>query len=86
MKDIIISENKTKYGKYWLFSDKETGDVILEVDRKKEWDGYIIYSDTLEICRRKKKETAFNWARKYVRTLFPDAKFMYNAVTYIHFN
>lgn len=90
MTTIIITEVTNPYGKYWEFRDKESGQVLAEVDKKskREFDGplYFIYTPSggflYEIDRRSKKDSAIEFAKQSIREQFSgvDIKFKMNVI------
>lgn len=75
---IIVTEIKNPYGKYWEFKDKESGQVLAEVDKKskREFDGplYFVYTPRggflYESARRSKKDSAMEFAKQAIREQF----------------
>ena len=90
MKTIIITECYSPYGKYWIFRNKENGQKVAEIDKKKAsdfgWDGYVIYGGPgwfTEIGRRSNKNSAFEFAKEHVRNLYlGDVEFKWNVMSY----
>lgn len=88
MKTIIITECIGPYGKYWIFRNKENGQKVAEVDKKRKsdfgWDGYVIYGWAgwfTEIGRRSGKQSAMEFAKERVRELYlADVEFKLNPV------
>lgn len=88
MKTIIITECIGPYGKYWIFRNKENGQKVAEVDKKRKsdfgWDGYVIYGGAgwfTEIGRRSGKQSAMEFAKERVRELYlADVEFKLNPV------
>lgn len=87
---VIITECTNPYGKYWEFKDKESGQVLAEVDkkRKREFDGplYFVYTPRggflYESARRSKKDSAMEFAKQSIREQFAgvDIKFKMNVM------
>lgn len=87
---ILITECTNPYGKYWRFNDKQSGQVLAEVDKKskREFDGplYFIYTPRggflCEIARRSKKDSAIEFAKQSIREQFAgvDIKFKMNVM------
>lgn len=88
MKTIIITECIGPYGKYWIFRNKENGQKVAEVDKKRKsdfgWDGYVIYGGSgwfTEIGRRAGKQSAMEFAKERVRDLYlSEVEFKLNPV------
>lgn len=88
MTTIIITECIGPYGKYWIFRNKENGQEVAEVDKKRKsdfgWDGYVIYGGPgwfTEIGRRAGKQSAMGFAKEHVRDLYlGDVEFKLNPV------
>lgn len=85
---IIITECKNPYGKYWEFKDKQSGQIVAEVDRKREFNGlYFLYTlrggFLYESSRHRKKSTALEKAKESIREQFAgvDFKFKLNVMT-----
>ena len=89
---IIITECTNQYGKYWRFNDKQSGQVLAEIDKKskREFDGrlYFIYTPRggffCETARRSKKESAIEFAKQSIRERFAgvDIEFKWNVMQY----
>lgn len=87
---IIITECSNPYGKYWEFKEKESGQVLAEVDKKsaKEFTGplYFVYTPRggmfCETARRSKKDSAIEFAKQSIREQFAgvDIKFKMNVM------
>lgn len=88
MTTIIITECKNPYGKYWIFRNKENGQEVAEVDKKRKsdfgWDGYVIYGGSdcfTEIGRRSGKDAAMEFAKESVRELYlSNVEFKWNPI------
>ena len=88
MKTIIITECIGPYGKYWIFRNKENGQEVAEVDKKRKsdfgWDGYVIYGGSgrfTEIGRRSGKDAAMEFAKESVRELYlSNVEFKWNPI------
>ena len=88
MTTIIITECKNQYGKYWEFRDKESGQVLAEVDKKsaKEFSGPLYFVYTVrggflyETSRHSKKDMAIEFAKQAIRDQFGDTEFKLNVV------
>ena len=89
---IIITECTNPYGKYWEFREKETRQLLAEVDKKskREFDGplYFVYTPRggflYETARRSKKDSAIELAKQSIREQFSgvDIKFKINVMQY----
>ena len=87
---IIITECTNPYGKYWEFREKESGNLLAEVDKKskRDFDGplYFVYTPrggrTYESARRSKKDSAIEFAKRSIREQFAgfDIKFKMNVM------
>ena len=86
---IIITECKNPYGKYWEFKDKRSGQVLAEVDKKKEREFgtgplYFVYTVRggflYETARHSKKDVAIEFAKRSILDQFDgvDVKFKMN--------
>ena len=88
---IIITEVTNPYGKYWEFKDKQSGQILAEVDKKskREFDGplYFVYTTSegflYETARRSKKDSAIEFAKQFIREQFAgfDLAFKWNPMT-----
>lgn len=89
---IIITECKNPYGKYWEFREKETKQLLAEVDKKKEKDFgpgplYFVYTSRgglfCESARHSKKDVAIEFAKQSIREQFAgvNIKFKWNVMT-----
>ena len=76
---IIVTEIKNPYGKYWEFRDKQSGQLLAEVDKKKEKDFgpgplYFVYTPRggflYESARHSKKDVAIEFAKQAIREQF----------------
>ena len=89
---IIITECNSPYGRYWEFREKETRQLLAEVDKKskREFDGplYFVYTPRggrlYESARRSKKDSAMEFAKKSIREQFSgvDIQFKINVMQY----
>ena len=88
---IIITECTNPYGKYWEFREKESGQVLAEVDKKKEKEFgpgplYFVYTPrggmSYETARHSKKDVAIEFAKQSIRDWFAgvDIKFKMNVI------
>ena len=88
---IIITECTNPYGKYWEFREKESGQVLAEVDKKKEKEFgpgplYFVYTPrcgmSYETARHSKKDVAIEFAKQSIRDRFAgvDIKFKMNVI------
>lgn len=87
---IVITECTNPYGKYWEFRDKQSGQVLAEVDRKKrsEFDGplYWVYEPrggfNYETSRHNTKDQAIEKAKKNISEQFAgvDIKFKWSPI------
>lgn len=91
METIVITECTNPYGKYWEFRDKQSGQVLAEVDKKKEKDFgpgplYFVYTQSggflYEIDRRSKKDSAIEFAKKCIREQIAEVEFKWNVMSY----
>lgn len=88
---IIITECNSPYGKYWEFREKETRQLLAEVDKKKEKDFgpgplYWVYAPKggrmAEHARHSKKDVAMEFAKSIIREQFAgvNIKFRMNVI------
>ena len=85
---IIITEEKCRFGKFWTFTIKESGEMVAEIDRYEN--GYRVFSggggvwyQTL-IGTRTKKNAAFELAKKVVlESISGGIEFKLNIVRYV---
>lgn len=89
---VIITECTNPYGKYWEFRDKWSGNVLAEVDKKKEKEFgpgplYFVYTQRggflYETARHSKKDVAIEFAKQSIREQFAgfDLAFKWNPMT-----
>lgn len=76
---IIITECQNPFGKYWEFRDKQSGQLLAEVDKKKEKEFgpgplYFVYTPRggswYETARHSKKGAALEFAKQSIREQF----------------
>lgn len=88
---IIITECTNPYGKYWEFREKETRQLLAEVDKKKEREVgpgplYWVYTPRggmfYETTRHSKKDVAMEFAKQSIREQFAgvDIEFKWNVM------
>lgn len=88
---VIVTECKNPYGKYWEFKDKQSGQILAEVDKKKEREFgpgplYFVYTPRggflYETARHSKKDVAMEFAKQSIREQFAgvDVKFKMNVM------
>lgn len=81
MMEVIITECKNPYGKYWEFKDKASGQLLAEVDRK---DGkYVVFGGKgvfTEVACHSKKDMALELAKEHIRIFIGDAVFKWNVM------
>lgn len=88
---IIITECTNPYGKYWEFKDKQSGQIMAEVDKKKEREFgpgplYFVYTIrggfSYETARHSKKDVALEFAKQAIRDQFAGVQinFKWNAM------
>ena len=88
---VIITACTNPFGKYWEFREKESGQVLAEVDKKKEKEFgpgplYFVYTQSggtlCESARRRKKDSAMEFAKQSICEQFAgvDVKFKMNVM------
>jgi hypothetical protein len=87
METIIITECKNPYGKYWLFREKKSGQILAEIDKKNEREygpGKLYFVYTLrggflyETARRSNKDLAFKFVKRHILLQIRDVEFKWD--------